>query len=375
MFRSSFPIGKLFGVDLRVHASLPALLALALIYSNAMSGSITRGLGLCFALLLAIVIREAARALAAAYNGLHLRALLVFPVGGVMAFASADGDLEPATRLITLITPIANILAGLLILGLAYGVDPRVQLFAQPWISPTHILRSVVWTQFALGAVSMLPIATLTSRRLPLPRKRATDENTSKDASPQQAAPTINISLIIALALLTAGFIVMNLWMLLLGGLMLITSMVRIGIPLDASGAGSLLVRDAMQFNYATLSSSDTLMSALERSRTSSQDVFPVTRGDRLVGSISRDTLTSQIISEGDGYVQGAMNRSLILAFANEPVATALRRSASLGAGDLIAVVDDDSVVGILTHQGVMLAVQRSAALRPLRARVEEPDL
>ncbi len=367
MFGSSFPIGRIFGVDLRVHATLPPLLALALLYSAAMNERFSRGFGLCAALLFGIIVRESARALAAAWSGLHLRAVLIFPVGGVMAFASAH-DIKPgSTRLITIVTPIANLATGLILVGLAYGVDPNVQMFAAPWISAGHILRSFVWTQFLLGAVSLLPIASLSTKSLVLPRRKANAE------SKPSRLPHVSVGLVVAIAAILAGVFLQHLWLVLLGGLALLMNRLTNTQTFDASGAGTLLVREAMQTDFTLLSSSETLQSALDKTLGSPQETFPIIRGDRLVGSIARDNLAVHLRTEGDTYVQGMMTRSMTTASASEPLATALRRSAAAGLGELIAVVDGQAVLGILTPQGVRRAMQRNSFMK-LTAPKESDD-
>ena len=74
MLRSSFSVGRFMGVDLRIHISFPVLLALAVGYSIAATGSPVRGFGLWLALVFAVAVRETARVLVAA----HLMAPLIF---------------------------------------------------------------------------------------------------------------------------------------------------------------------------------------------------------------------------------------------------------------------------------------------------------
>src|SRR5471030_2205978 len=91
MLRSSLPIGRYLGVDVRVHLLFPLLLAFAITYSIVSNGSPTRGFGLWAALCMAVVMREIARTIAAAYVGFRVRALLLLPIGGVMAFSPRPG--------------------------------------------------------------------------------------------------------------------------------------------------------------------------------------------------------------------------------------------------------------------------------------------
>ena len=72
-------------------------------------------------------------------------------------------------------------------------------------------------------------------------------------------------------------------------------------------------------------------------------------RGDRLVGWTSRAALATHLQTEGDGYLQGVMTRSLQLASPAEKLPDALRRAATLGASEFIPVVEDGAMIGILT--------------------------
>ena len=67
--------------------------------------------------------------------------------------------------------PIANFAVGLLLLGTSYALEPHVSLLAQPWISTSHILRSLVWMQIILGMVSLLPMPVVPAERSPAPTR------------------------------------------------------------------------------------------------------------------------------------------------------------------------------------------------------------
>ena len=71
------------GVELRVHTFF-LLLAVVCLGLGASDG-ILRGLGLFLVLVAAIVVREIVRLLVAAWLGLKLRAILLLPIGGVLA--------------------------------------------------------------------------------------------------------------------------------------------------------------------------------------------------------------------------------------------------------------------------------------------------
>jgi len=377
MLRSSLPLGRFFHVDVRLHISFPLLLAVAMGYSVFATGSAGRGIALWLALCFAVLVREVARTIAAAYAGLRLRTLFLLPVGGIMAFASQDGmtlqpDEQPNTRWITASGPIANFAAGLLLLALSYAIDPRVDLLQQPWISVGHILRSFVWTQLVLGAVSLLPTPTMPARQLL--RQRA-GHTPSASGSMRNVLPgaAFSLSTGLALAMIVAGFLMpTHYWLIIAGAFLLLGAQLGSVHALSSNDADAILVREVMLTEYTLLSSSDTLRHALACTVHSLQEVFPVVRGDRLVGSIARQTLADRLLTDGDGYLQGHMLRTLPLAGPTEKLVEALRRASSLDASMFIPVVDDDTMIGILTSQSVARGVQQVKITRPAPASSRE---
>jgi predicted transcriptional regulator len=384
MLRASIPIGRIFNVDLRVHISFPLLLALAVGYSVAVTGGASRGVGLWLALCFAVLVRECARAIAAAYAGLRPRAIYLLPIGGLMAFSTQEGAAplgggesggqSSATRLLAWTGPAANIAAGLLLLGASYALMPQVNLLAQPWISTGHILRSTVWMQIILGVVSLLPLASLRGREQSVADDpaAATPAATTTMRFPRKL-PSLSLGSALALVMIVSGALLLNLWLVILGGFMMLGAQISIAQrQVSTADADAILVRDLMLTEYTLLSSSDTLQGALDRTVHSLQDVFPVVRGNRLVGSVARHTIHASLVSGGDSYLQGVMNRSLQLASPADKVGEALRKASALGASEFIPVVEDDTMIGILTPQSLQHAVQQLKLTRRQASRQEQ---
>jgi len=374
MLRSSIAIGRFMNVDLRVHISFFLLLVLSVGFSVVDNGGAYRGVALWLALCSAVLVREVARSIAATYVGLRLRALFLLPVGGLMAFStSAPGGTTPEanTRLLMLTGPIANFGFGLVLLGTSYALVPQVSLLAQPWISTGHILRSMVWMQLILGMVSLLPMP-----NVPMPASKpdsAADSKASKSGlSKALSFPSFGLGTGLALAMIVAGFLLMNLWLVILGAFMMLGAQLSSAQTVSSADAETILVRDVMLTEYTLLSSSDTLQDALDSSIHSAQDVFPVVRGDRLVGSIARQTIAERLLSEGNSYLQGAMTRSLQLASPTDKLLEALQRAAALGANEFIPVVEEGAMIGILTPQSLSRAVQQVKLMRPAPSQSRE---
>jgi predicted transcriptional regulator len=382
MLRSSIPIGRFLGIDLRVHVSFPLLLALAVIYSLLATGGPWRGVGLWLALLFAVIVREIARTIAVAYSELRLRALFLLPVGGVMALVQrAPGDPTAATlpKAVIVVAPIANVVMGLLLMAMSYAIDPHVALFAQPWISLGHILRSCIWLQFVMAIINLLPTATVPSRQMfrAKPNNNNPQHRGVRTAGARTPSPMFSVGTGLALALLLSGFFLMsywpmNLWLMLLGGFLLLAAHIRAGQALSENDSDAILVSDVMLTEFTLLSSSDTLQGALARTVHSLQDVFPVVRGDRLVGSVSRQTIADSLQEHGDSYLQGVMTRSLQLASPTEKVVGALRRAGAIGASEFIPVVEGDAMLGILTPQSLSRAVHQVRQTRQRAAVAQE---
>jgi predicted transcriptional regulator len=369
MLRSSIAIGRFMNVDLRIHLSFLLLLIISIGFSFYTNGGASRGIALWLELCSAVLVREIARAIAATYVGLRLRALFLLPVGGLMAFStsSPNGTTPDAnSRVLMLTGPIANFFVGLVLLGTSYALVPNVSLIAQPWISTTHLLRSLIWLQLILGMVSLLP----------MPVSSAT---TSPESKPEKSGiakafpfPSFGVGTALALAMIVAGFILPNLWLILLGAFMMLGAQLSSAHTVSTADAETIFVRDVMLTEYTLLSSSDTLQDALDRSIHSGQDVFPVVRGDRLVGSIARQTIAERLVTEGNSYLQGTMTRSLQLASPGDKLVEALNRAATLGASEFIPVVEDGAMIGILTPQSLSRAVQQVKVMRPVTNQQRE---
>ena len=335
------------------------------------AGGVVRGVALWMALCAAVLVREAARAIAAAYFGMPLRALFLMPVGGVMALAPRQGGL-PAneTRAITWIGSAANLGVALLLLGFAYGVDPHVQLLSQPWITVEHILRSAVWLQVIVGAVNLLPSSALPSRKI-FKSKPDEDSAAGSAESGREVRAAFGLWTAVALASIVSGILSGLLWPVFLGLTVLLTVYLNRAASIGAVEALPVAVRDVMLTEFRPLSASSTLRDALRQATHSVQELFPVVRGERLVGWISRATLVAKLRTDGDGFLQGAMSRSLQSAEPSEKIGAALRRAAAMGASEFVPVVEDGAMVGMLTPGSLERAVAQLRLTKPVTERDE----
>jgi predicted transcriptional regulator len=149
-----------------------------------------------------------------------------------------------------------------------------------------------------------------------------------------------------------------------------------IGAQLEDQGAlfqsvvDTVYMRDIMLTDFSLLSPSDTLEDALAKSIHSLQDDFPVVRGRNVVGVVSRQVISDALRAEGNGYVQGIMQRHFHVARADDSLGSTISRFSGRGMS-LVPVTDGERVVGIVTLQNLMHSMTQFAEKRKRHARAE----
>src|SRR6202046_4607505 len=151
----SFPLGRWMGVELRIHTFFILLLGICMAYTESAHLSMFRGIGLWLVLLGAVAVREVARMIVAAYHGLQLRNILLLPIGGLVAYANAESAENAGAPTVqwrmALTGPIATLSFALVVAMLVLGMSPTLNLLDRPWITPAHLVRSIVWLNVFLA--------------------------------------------------------------------------------------------------------------------------------------------------------------------------------------------------------------------------------
>jgi CBS domain-containing protein/Zn-dependent protease len=356
-------------VEVRIHAFFLLLLALAIGVGSLAGASTGRVLTLWLLLLFAVVVREVARALAAAWFGLDLRGILLLPTGGLFTYATVDATeraAEPAMqRRMAVIGPLASIGAGLLLGAIILASAPGIEadLVGRPLIEPSHLLRAMVWLNILLGAINLLPALPLDGGRVfqvGTPGKQANGKVERRVANAGAASGGFRLWGLggglgqwIAVALVVAGLLMPNLWLVIMGAFVLIGAHMENQGLLVQSDVDTVRMRDVMLTQFSTLSASDTLEDALQRAVHSMQDVFPVVRGGTLVGAVSRQNIVEALASEGNSYVQGVMTKSFQTALPDDSLVKTLRRILGEQGAQLVPVMEGERIVGIVTPQNL----------------------
>ena len=361
----SLPLGKVFGVGLRLHSFFVFLLLLCVVWSSYMERPVARGVMLWLLVLLAVAVRETARALVAAWFGIEIRSILLLPTGGLLSYGSVESTRragEPeAQRWMAAAGPVANVLCGLTLGALALAIAPGVQIVELPWVSPIHLLRALVWVNLLLGVLNLLPAWPLDGGRVMQGQVMRAGSAAGAGAGMKMLA---RLGPATAIGLVLVGVLARNWWIMVAGFTVLMGAQAeRQGVTIE-TGADSVLVGDVMLTEYSVLSASATLEDALMQARQTLQDVFPVVRGNNVVGAVARPEIVQALEASGNGYVQGIMAKSFQTAVPEEPLVTALARASGPSGAEtaastqLVPVMQGDRIVGILTPQNLQRSMR-----------------
>jgi len=364
----SIPLGRWVGVEMRVHIFFP-LLALVCFGISASDGW-QRGLALFLILVAAVAVRETARLVVAAWLGLRLRAVLLLPIGGLFAYANPESQ-EIANQgggqfAIALAGPIANWATALILAASILGASGDVPLFSLPLITSGHLLRSLVWMQFFLGVLHLLPAYPLDFGRL------IRGGWARKHGFAPAGRASAGIGQVIAMAIMLGGMLLHNPWLILAGFFIMIGAQIEDQGVFFQSVVDTVRMREVMLTDFATLSASDTLADALVRCVHSLQEDFPVVRGPQLVGIVSRQRIVDALRSDGNGYVQSVMSRAFQVARPEDTLGATIRRLTAGHGLALIPVTEGGRVVGIVSVQNLMSSMSLLSEQRRLERQEAE---
>ncbi len=348
----SISMGRVMGVEIRLHLFFVLLLGLGMMYTQMAGISTTRGIALWLLLLAAVILREIARAITSAYYGLRLRNILLLPIGGLFAYATPESAEQSTTgrvqMALAITGPITNFAVALVLLGLIFAISPSVAMFEKPLATPAHLLRSAFWINVFLGVVNLLPA-------YPLDAGRLLRGGFSRSRSALQATRAASgVGQIISLALFLVGVFIQSPWLILAGFFIFIGAQLEDQGVLFQSVVDTVRMRDVMLTEFSILSASDTLEDALAKAVHSLQDDFPVVRSGLLVGIVSRQKILQALQREGNGYIQAVMSRAFLVAQPEDSLGTAFRRITGDRGLSLVPVLDGERIVGIVTLQNLM---------------------
>ncbi|HVZ60217.1 MAG TPA: CBS domain-containing protein [Terriglobales bacterium] len=365
----SIAVGRIFGAELRVHVSFLFLLLFVWITEAATLGSDAggRALALTGIVLGSVLLHQAGHALlelqqdqpsGSAIAGFPPRRVVVLmPIGditltdpGTRSRPDADHEFKTA-----ILAPALNLLAALVIAGIARGILPELDLRAGPLVTAANLPRSAVWINIILAMLNFLPAYPMDAGRV----LRAMFVRRMDVLPATRRAVAIGQGF--ALAFILAG--AWNSWWMLIGVFLFLAAQLEERSVVFQSVLQQVKLEDVMLTDFAILSPADTLEHALDRAVHTLQDDFPVVRGGDMVGVISRHNIVAALRDEGNGYVQSNMRRAFGVASHSDTLASVFGTLTAPGAG-MLPVVNENRLVGIVTLQNLMHSMSLVAEKR-----------
>ena len=144
----SWSLGRLFGIETRVHASFVLILVWAFMMSySGGPAAVVYGLGFLAAVFASVVAHEFGHALTARGFGIATRQILLLPIGGV---AQIEGAYMPPRQelLVALAGPAVSFMLAGIFFGLAAVAGD---------LSPHGFVGAIAWANLGLGAFNLLP--------------------------------------------------------------------------------------------------------------------------------------------------------------------------------------------------------------------------
>jgi Zn-dependent protease/CBS domain-containing protein len=369
----SISVGRLFGVDVRLHLTfliLPVFIYWTDYATRQQNANGPRDLALVGIILACVAAHEFGHMLAARRFGLVPKAVILLPLTGVALYDESRVDKQPATLMgkrevrIALIGPLVNLALASLAAAVITAAGSGIELWKWPFLSGQSLARSIVWANLYLAILNLLPAYPLDGGRL----VRVYFARSMDVSSATRRAVTISTAM--SMVFIFAG-IFSNPWLTMVGVIIFSAAQLEERALVFQSVLDNVRLEEVMLTDFATLSPADTLEDALEKAVHSLQDDFPVVRGSDMVGVISRQHILDALRAEGNGYVQAVMSKIFEVSLRQDSLGSAFRKLTGRNSS-IIPVVEDQRLVGIVTLQNLMHSMTLLAESRKLRR--DEPE-
>src|SRR4030081_4029465 len=363
----SIPVGRLFGIEIRIH--LTFLFLLVFVWSTEAAtqdaSNALRGLALVGIVVGSVALHELGHALGARGWGLPAKAITRLPIGGCTTLDEAHAipdSINAWKRDIRI--AVAGPLVNLVIAGFSaivlLAVIPGFSLTARPLLHSSALLRSILWSNLSPGLFNRLPAYPMDGGRV---LRAVFSRRTDLVQATQRA---VRIGHVFSIMFMMVGMLMSNWWLVMIGFFLFVGAQLEERSAVFQSVLQSVRLEEVMLTDFATLSPADTLEDALEKAVHTLQDDFPVVRGSDMVGVVSKQKILEALRAEGNGYVQVVMNRIFEVSMRQESLGSAFRKLTSRNSS-IIPVVEDQRLVGIVTLQNLMHSMALLAESRKLR--------
>ncbi len=344
----SLPLGRIAGIQIRVHATFALLVVLfAVAFSAPGAGGPLAGLTWLVIIFACVVVHELAHSLVARQRGAVVHEILLLPIGGVSKLENLPET--PRDELaIAIVGPLASLaIAGV---GAVLATAARVPLLPIDLLAGSLVSR-IVWFNLIIAGFNLLPAFPLDGGRV----LRAWLERRLDLETATRHAARIGRSLAVTLAVV--GLFV-DIWLTLIGVFVFFGASAEEAATIVHARIGRLRVRDAMLLDPVVLDArarADDLVSLLRRTP---QRAFPTAGDSGYEGMVTADAIEAAPPATLVADLTDHDAPSLAPDASLEQEAVPLLQPSPHGA---LAVLDAGRVVGLLRMEDVVHEVERRA--------------
>lgn len=352
--RWSIKLGRVFGIDLYIHATFLLLLAFLGYSTYLRDRSVVSALeGVAFFVLLfgCVVLHECGHALAARRYGIPTRDITLYPIGGVARLERMPS--EPRQELVVAVAgPLVNVVIALVLFGWL-RVSGNWAPLATLGTAEGPLVERLALVNASLVVFNMIPafpmdggrvLRALLAMRLPYAR-----------ATRIAAALGQGIALLFGLLGLFGNpillFIALFVW---------IAAGQESGAVQVQAALDHMPVERAMMTRFDVVAPDSPLRHVVDLILSGSQVDFPVVLDGRLVGLALRSDVFAALRGDAaDIAVADVMRREILVVDAGAPLTEAVERMQATGA-TVVPVQRQGQLVGLLTLEnlGEFLAIR-----------------
>ncbi len=347
--RWSIPVGRLFGIPIRVHLTFLVLLGFIWYLESSMSGPEAglRSLAFWTLIFICVLLHELGHSLVAKSYGLTITSIILLPIGGVSQISEIPRD--PVKEVgMTIAGPIVNfVLAGVL---LFFGklLDPSLQ-FSQISLQSGSVIVDLFWANIMLGLFNIIPAYPMDGGRILrgfIAMRKEYSEATRLAA---------DIGKMFAIGFIVVGLFY-NWWLILIGIFIFSGANSEAEAALVSSALEKIMVSELMITDFKTISPNEPLTAVVDKSLHTFQNDFPVMDNGRFVGILTRSSVIESLHNHLHDKMVGEIARK------NFPVIltrqTAAEALSTMRASNVtVAPVEENGVLyGIITIEKLLEA-------------------
>src|SRR5579884_3466876 len=369
----SLRLFRIKGIDVKVHLTFVLILIwAAFVWGTTDGGGIGEALlGVVAMLLLfaCITLHELAHSFEALRYGLHVRDIILLPIGGVSQIEDLPGKpgqelrIAIAGPLTSFAIAIVPYLVSVLVWGDVLGnlAMPSEALTAQGWFG---LVTYLVIANVLLGLFNLLPAFPMDGGRI----LRALLAMRMDYRRATAIAVAIGQGLAIGLGFL--GFLVGNFFLVLIAFFVWIGASQEGGLAQVRGVLGAVRVEQAMTRRPRTLTASDTLARAVDLMLSTSQSDFPVIdeATSAVVGFLTREDVLRGLRHHGAGMSVATVMHTLFPAVTSHDLLLEAQQRMLAAGLQAVPVIDDGNLAGLLTTTDVSEAYSVLEAYRETAA-------